>query len=372
MQINIQLEQLKEALNKVLSVIEKKVTRPILSQCLIEIKDNQLIVKGTDLEVSAKYICEANANESTQFCINAKNIYEILKEVPNNEEINLTYNSNLNVIKLNFKNNSYSFFISPSEDFPLLNFENTHNLFTIPGKVVQEILNKATHAISNDETKVYFNGIFLQTINNNFIAIATDGYRLVKLNYENLIKEKNSILEDGIILPRKGINELKKLVDSNPYSDLNISLDESFIYINTDNYSLSIRLIAREFPNYKAVIPTKTLYELKIQKNELIEALKRIKIMTSEKSSEVKLYLDKTTMLLLTNDSSLGEAVEKINIEYSGPNIETKFNAKYFLEMLTVIDEESVLIQFNNETSPFIVCSPNKKEFTGIIMPMKL
>ncbi len=345
MQINIQLGQLKEALNKVLSVIEKKVTRPILSQCLFEIKDNQLIVKGTDLEVSAKYICEANVDEPTQFCINAKNIYEILKEVPNNEEINLTHNSSLNVIKLNFKNNSYSFFISPSEDFPLLNFENTHNLFTIPAKVIQEILNK---------------------------AIATDGYRLVKLNFENLIKDKNVILEDGIILPRKGINELKKLVDSNPHSDLKISLDESFIYINTDNYSLSIRLIAREFPNYKAVIPTKTLYELKIQKNELIEALKRIKIMTSEKSSEVKLYLDKTTMLLLTTDSTLGEAVEKINIDYSGPNIETKFNAKYFLEMLTVIDEDTVQIQFNNETSPFIVCSPNKKEFTGIIMPMKL
>lgn len=370
MKISIQSQLLRDAINKVLSVVDKKNSRPILTNCLLKTSGNKLELIATDLEVSAKIILEAKIEGEGSFCINSKNIADILRELPNDELILNVDNNNL--LNLSCKNINYSLLIIASDEFPQLSFQNSSSEFKLKTKQVAHIINKTSHAISTDETRLYLNGIYLQLTDSKLRAVAIDGHRLALLDTHEFIGD-NKFLSDGVIVPRKGISELKKIADTYPEDEVTISLDESFMFVNARNeYYLSIRLIAREYPKYQTVIPSKTINRFHIDRNAVLNAVKRIKILSNEKTNGVKLNIQPNELIISTNHPSLGQASETLPITYDGKPTEIGFNAKYLLENLAVLNESDVTFEFNNELSPVVVKADDLPEFLGIIMPLKL
>ncbi len=203
-------------------------------------------------------------------------------------------------------------------------------------------------------------------------AVAIDGHRLALLDTHEFIGE-NKFLSDGVIVPRKGISELKKIAETFPDDEVSISLDDSFMFVNARNeYYLSIRLIAREYPKYQTVIPSKTTNRFHIDRNAVLNAVKRIKILSNEKTNGVKFNIQKNELIISTNHPALGQAVETLPIVYDGKATEIGFNAKYLIESLMVLNETDVTFEFNNELSPVVVKADDLPEFLGIIMPLKL
>jgi DNA polymerase-3 subunit beta len=370
MKITIQSHLLRDAINKVLSVVDKKNSRPILTNCLIKAQGQKIELVATDLEVSAKIILSAKIETEGNFCINSKNIADILRELPNDELLLEVDNNNL--LNLTCKNINYSLLIISAEEFPQLSFQNQNSEFRLKTKQVAHIINKTSHAISTDETRLYLNGIYLQMTDSKLRAVAIDGHRLALLDTNEFIGE-NKFLADGVIVPRKGISELKKIADTYPEDDVAISLDDSFMFVNARNeYYLSIRLIAREYPKYQTVIPSKTTNRFHIDRNAILNAVKRIKILSNEKTNGVKLNIQKNELVISTNHPALGQAVETLPISYDGKPTEIGFNAKYLIESLSVLNESDVTFEFNNELSPVVVKADDLPEFLGIIMPLKL
>lgn len=370
MKLTIQSHILRDAINKVLSVVDKKNSRPILTNCLLRTQGQKLELIATDLEVSAKIILNAKIEKEGSFCINSKNISDILRELPN-EELHLGVDSN-NLLNLNCKNINYSLLITSADEFPQLNFQNQSTEFRIKTKQVSHIINKTQHAISTDETRLYLNGIYLQLSDSKLRSVAIDGHRLALVDTHEFIGE-NKYLTDGVIVPRKGINELKKIADTYPEDEVTISLDDSFMFVNARNeYFLSIRLIAREYPKYQTVIPSKTSNRFHIDRNAILNAVKRIKILSNEKTNGVKLNIAPGELTISTNHPALGQANEKLPIDYEGKATEIGFNAKYLVESLSVLNETDVTFEFNNELSPVVIKADDLPEFLGIIMPLKL
>lgn len=370
MKFKIQSQVLREAINKVLSVVDKKNSRPILTNCLIKSNNQRIEIIATDLEVSAKMILDAKIEKDGSFCINSKNIGDILRELPNDE---VTLNvDNSNLLNLNCKNISYSLLITSTDEFPQLSFQNQNSEFRLKSKQISHIINKTSHAISTDETRLYLNGIFLQLTDHKLRAVAIDGHRLALLDTQEFIGE-NKFLTDGVIIPRKGINELKKIAEVYPEDDVAISLDDSFMFVNAKNeYFLSVRLIAREYPKYQTVIPAKTTNRFHIDRNSVLNAVKRIKILSNEKTNGIKLNVHNNELVISTNHPALGQATETLPISYSGKATEIGFNAKYLIESLSVLNETDVTFEFNNELSPVVIKADDLPEFLGIIMPLKL
>jgi DNA polymerase-3 subunit beta len=365
------VEQLREGLNKILSIVDKRSTRPILSYSQIKAENNILELTATDLEVSAKICLEANVETSGTFCVNAKNIFDILRELPNSK-ISLEVDEENNTLQINCGDIHYSLLIYKNDEFPHMVFSNQQNEFILNAKQLLDIMQKTSHAISTDETRLNLNGIFIQEVNNKLRAVATDGHRL-SLIETDVTENNNDTLINGIIIPRKGVQELKKIAESFSNSELKISVDDSFIYINADDkYFLSVRLIAREYPKYQAVIPNKTVFKLTTDKTTLHDAIKRIKIMSNEKSNGVKAKLTDNEMTLIANHPSLGHAMEKIPVSYNGKEMEIGFNAKYLIDTLTTFDEGDVTLELNNELSPVIIKSVKEPNYFGLIMPLKL
>lgn len=371
MQVRVDTIVFREALNKILTVVDKKNTRPILQYTLVEISDNAIQLVATDLEVSAKVIIPANSQSTGTFCVNAKNLFDILRELPSGE-VELDINNEENVLNLNFNDIHYKLLVYGNDEFPHLSFSNTENEFVIQARQISEIINKTSYAISNDETRLYLNGIFLQETDSKLRAVATDGHRL-SIYDSDLNQTQIDSLVNGIIIPKKGVHELKKIAESHPDSTLKISVDDSFIYVSADDaYFLSIRLIAREYPKYQAVIPNKTTFLLKTDKNIFLDAVKRIRIMSNEKSNGVRLQLTSSELVLSANHPSLGDAREKIAVNYDGNEIEIGFNAKYLIDTLSSLEEGEVEFEINNELSPVILKSQSIPNYLGVIMPLKL
>jgi DNA polymerase III subunit beta len=370
MKLTIQASVLRDAINKVLSVVDKKNSRPILTNCLIRSQGQKLELIATDLEVSAKIILNCNIEGEGSFCINSKNIADILRELPNDDVIVSVDNNNL--LNLSCKNINFSLLITSADEFPQLSFENQSTEFRIKSKQITHIINKTSHAISTDETRLYLNGIFLQLTDSKLRSVAIDGHRLALLDTNEFIGE-NKFLVDGVIIPRKGISELKKVADTYPDDDVSISLDDSFMFVNArSEYYLSIRLIAREYPKYQTVIPSKTTNRFYIDKNAILNAVKRIKILSNEKTNGIKLNIQPGELIISTNHPALGQATERLPINYEGKATEIGFNAKYLIENLAILNEGDVTFEFNNELSPIVIKADDLPEFLGIIMPLKL
>lgn len=370
MKLIIPSQVLREAINKVLSVVDKKNSRPILTNCLLKTSGTKLELIATDLEVSAKIILPAKIEKEGSFCINSKNIAEILRELPNDEVVISVENSNM--LNLSCKNINYSLLITSADEFPQLTFQNQSSEFRLKTKQISHIINKTSHAISTDETRLYLNGIYFQITDSKLRAVAIDGHRLALLDTHEFIGE-NKFLTDGVIIPRKGISELKKIAESYPEDDVSISLDDSFMFVNARNeYYLSIRLIAREYPKYQTVIPAKTTNRFHIDRNAIMNAVKRIKILSNEKTNGIKLNIQKNELVISTNHPALGQATESLPISYDGKATEIGFNAKYLIESLSVLNETDVTFEFNNELSPVVIKAEDIPEFLGIIMPLKL
>lgn len=376
--IQIETQIFHNALGKVISILDKKNRQPLLAYSQFKfLVTDQLEISATDLEISALIAIEVKGVKKFQsFCVNAKNLFDILKGMPTqNISFNLIQKENerhvLHVENIQ-KDIHYSLKVYSDHDYPHLNFKSTQNHLILSSKNILDMINKTSHAISHDDTRPYLKGIFIQEIKDKIRVVSTDGHRLAL--YEiNSQATHFSIFTNGIIIPKKGIQELKKIAEFFPKDDLSLSFDDSFMYIVAGNsYKLSIRLITSEYPKYQSVIPDKTNYSIRVVRDHLLMAIKRIKIMSNEKSNGMKLSLNKNEIVLQANHPSFGDAKETMNIDYDGEFMEIGFNAQYIIDVLTVLDEKEIFLELNDELSPVVIKSSSSNSFLGIVMPLKL
>lgn len=362
---------LRDHFNKILTVVDKKNSRPILAHCMVVATPDYLELVATDLEVAAKVRVPAQIEKTGAFCINAKNFFDILREMPN-DSIHLELDEEKNLLKLRCNEIYFSLLIFKADDFPQLSFEGKNGKFKLNSSVFQLIIGKISHAISQDETRPFLSALYLEQLESSLRAVATDSHRLALISVPTE-QEENPILQGGIIIPKKGVSEIKKLSDYCLDEDLEVAVDNSFIYISSgDRYFLSVRLIARDYLPFESVISIRTLYKMTVEKNPLLNSAKRIKTLASERSNGIKFSLCQDELILSANRPSLGDASETIPIKYDGPDLDISFNAKYLIEVLSIFEAGEVVFEFGHDAGPIHVRSSELPSFLGVIMPIKL
>ena len=370
MQFKINKNEFLTGLAKVQGIVEKKHTMPILANVLIETKNDEIIITATDLEVGIKSSYKAVTIEAGKITISAKKLYEIIKELPDKEIIFSTKNNFWVEIKC-----SKSIFnlvgLSPDEfpKFPEVTVNNKINKSNL-----SEMIDKTLFSVSNDETKFNLTGIHIKLENidniNYFVFVSTDGHRLsmIKREYEDQLEGK---YKEGFILPKKGIVEIKKLleiIDDN----VSIGISDNNFAVNNKNTTLIMRMVDGEFPDYKRVIPDKVDNVATIDKNSFLHALKRISILSSEKSKGVKLNIKNDFLTLTSSNPELGDAKEEMEIIYNGEDISIGFNAKYIIDILQVINSDNIMLNLKDNISPGRINPEGDEHHVAVIMPMRL
>jgi DNA polymerase III subunit beta len=327
---------------------------PILSNILLETEDNKLKLVSTDLEVGIKCTIKAEVVKKGAVTVPAKKFSDIVREMPD-KEIEIEVSSD-NKITIACQKAIFKVMGLPKDEFPILPEFKHENTFKITQGALKDIIRKTIFAISTDETRYVLNGLYLQTSSNKIEVVATDGRRLAYIVGGSLPKASKRL---NIIIPSKAINELNRIIDRD--GEVSISFSENQISFELDDILLVSRLIEGRFPNYEQVIPKSCPLKMKINTNELLNAVKRVSLLSPEKSESIKLALSDNKMIISANTQGVGEAEEEIAIAYKGTKFEVAYNPRYIADVLKNVDSEEVALEFTDAASPAII-RPEIKE----------
>ncbi len=368
MEFKTSKEILLKALQKIQGISTRKTTMPILSNALLEIKGSNLNITATDLEVGIKSSYQVEVVKEGKITVNSSKLIEIIRELPN-EQISFIKTDN-DWVEIKCGKIKFNIVGLSADEFPYFPEINEDNLFDIESLVLKDMIDKTSYAICNDDTKYNLNGVFVKTEESVLKMVATDGHRLsvVMNSLENInIKE----LEKGIILPKKGITELRKISDEST-SKLKFGfIDNSAVVKAQDSYMV-MRLVDGEFPDYNRVIPKTNDKLIKVNRDEFMASVKRMSILSSEKFKGILLEIENSVIKISSSNPELGDAVEELDCDYSSTPISVRFNAKYLQDVLQISTSKEVVLQLKDELSPAIIQPSDSDNLLAVIMPMRL
>jgi DNA polymerase-3 subunit beta len=375
MNFNIDKKEFLKGLSLIQGITGRKTTLPILSHILMELDKDSLFLAGTDLETGIREELTAKVHQTGKASVSAKKIYEIVRELPE-ETIHIQKKENY-WITLQCGKSVFNLAGLDPDEFPSLPAYQDGNFSTIPTRLLIEMIEKTVFAASNEESRYHLNGIFFleskQEGKGRLRMVATDGHRLSLIE-----REEQSIrgIEKGIIIPKKGILEIKKIMEDKDGEEMvDIYFDQTHGFLKIGRSLMVIRLIDGEFPEYEQVIPKENDKKIVLDKAKVYGSLRRVSTMASERVEGIKISLKKDSLEFSSYNQDFGDAKEELGVGYEGPPLEIGFNAKYLMEALNVMDTDEVLMELKDEGSPGIIKPLSSKETPDqicIVMPMRI
>lgn len=350
------------------NIVERRNTIPILANVLIAAQKSAIQITATDLEVGVRGNVDGEIVKDGTVTVNAKKLYEIIREVPN-EQVQLKRLEN-EWVEIRSGKSVFKIVGMDAREFPQFPEFDKKELSSTPSSTIRGMIERTIFSVSTDETRYSLNGVFVEQANTGRVRmVATDGHRLA---FDE--RELGSFgLKKGVILPRKGLTELKKVLEGGDESIVAIGFHENMVLVTKNNIELFMRLIDGDFPDYTKVIPQGNPNVAKVEHSELLQALRRVSILSSERYKGIKMDFSVGKISLSANNPDLGEAVEEIDAEYKGKPISIGFNARYLLDVLGVLNDEGEIdIELKDELSPSIVRRAGDEGYLYVLMPMRL
>lgn len=366
MEIVIQRDILYRALQSVQGVVESRSSAmPILQNVLISTEGKKkILVLGTNLDIGLRGVFEAEVRKGGAITLNARKLFDIVRELPE-DDVHITEEEG-QWVRLECARANFRFPGLPASEFPSLPEAEDGDAQAISSEVFSEMIRKTMFAISTDETRYTYNGVYMETEGKILRMVATDGHRLALIERECPGVE----LKEGVIVHKKALGELVKLL-AEVEGDVQITLKENHVVFRLGDLTLSARLIDGQFPNYKQVIPEGNESRIQVDREQLVRALRRVSLLSSE-TRMVKFSFGNSQLVLTTNGSESGEAQEVLESDYSGEELTIGFNSRYCLDALNILDDPHVFFELKDSLSPGIIIPSELKNYTYVIMPMRV
>ncbi|MFZ5468547.1 MAG: DNA polymerase III subunit beta [Myxococcota bacterium] len=368
MEFRIATDELRKALYRAQGIVEKKTTMPILANVLVTATKTNVTVTAFDLDIGVVSEHPAEVTKQGAVTLSAKYVFDIVQSLPE---------AQLTVRKL--PNNYAEITSGPShfkivgmapEEYPKLPKEESAPLVKVNGNTLLEMIRKTSFAISTDETRYILNGVFFEPREGGKVRmVATDGHRLALV--ERAL-DGDFKLKSGVIMPRKGLFELRRLLDEAPDAEVQLGFAQSSALFKKPGLTMVMRLIDGQFPEYQRVIPKEGERQVTVNRSRFLEGLKRIALLSADKSNAVRIQLSENQLRITANNPDLGEAKDDIDVAYKGTDITVGFNARYLIDVLSVVESDEVAFELGDEHSPGVLRPPGDKSYTAVVMPMRV
>lgn len=374
MKLSISKTELLHGVSRIQSIVEKRNSMPILANTLIEASTSQgekgLQLSATDLEVGLQSRHVAKVEKAGGLTISAKKLFEIVRELPDDQiELEATANSYL---EIRCNRSRFTLAGTAAEEYPTLPEFSPEKTVPLSTALLSAMIDCTMYAASVDETRYNLNGVYFEVLPDTGVIrlVATDGHRLACVDRE--IEGDISALSSGVIIPRKGLGELKRLVDEADAEQIDLAFAQNTGLARKGDVTLVMRLIEGEFPNYNQVIPKDLSRHLILAADPLIHSLRRVALLSSERNRAVKLELGDGQLIISSSNPDLGDAREELDVDYGGESLAIGFNARYLLDAIGAIGTKDIRISFQDELSPVRVSPPDDETILGVVMPMRI
>jgi len=363
-----------KALAHIQSVVEKRNTIPILANVMIAVRDGRLTLTATDMEIAVVEEVAAASSRNGACTAPAATLYEIVRKLPEGAEVELEHAGGEAHLVLRSGKYNTSLVVLPTEDFPSMTAGTLPHRFSLSAQQLRGLIDRTRFAVSTEETRYYLNGIYLHASESGgakvLRAVATDGHRLARVE-EPLPGGAGSM--PGVIVPRKTVNEVRKLLDEFS-GDVEIALSDTRIQLKIGTITLTSKLIDGTFPEYERVIPRDNDKVLRVGKKDFADAVARVAAISSERSRPVKLSLARDLLVLSAASAEQGSATEELDadrVKYEASPLEIGFQARYLNDITDQIAEQ-VEFRFSDGAAPTVVQDAADTSALYVLMPMRV
>ena len=376
MELHIDRDPLLKALARVQTVVERRNTMPILGNALLEAQEGEghFKISATNLEVSLRTICPATVQAPGTLTVNAKTLFEIVRELP--EELVVLRKDGRNRLHLTCGRAKFELAGLPSNQFPAISEVDGDYRFTLETHVLAAMLSKTHFAMSFDENRFTLNGLFFQVTpaeltdgESALRIVATDTHRMAMT--EHYLRGVPTEAKE-VIIPKKAIQEMRRILEETPGDHpLEIILDNAHVQLITPEIILVSKLVEGRFPDYRQVIPQGNPLQLTVDREPLLGVVRRMSVLSHEKSRGIRLEIEGNRMQFHTNNPEQELAEEEMAVTLEGGTALTVgFNARYLKEFLMVMEGEQVLFSLKDDISPVLLITPGQTGTQFVLMPM--
>lgn len=369
MKFSCEKEKLLKAINSVVKGVASKTTMPILEGILIQTNDNEIKLTTYDLEIGIEYIIESEVEEQGSTVVNAIMFSEIIRKLPDTE-INITINEN-NLLVIECEGSLYKLATMNPDEFPELPKIDIENSIELEQRVLKNMIRKTIFAVSTEENRPIFTGCLFEVSNNKLNVVSIDGFRLGWVS--NFLQKE--FADFSAVIPGKTLNEVNKIV-TDSYENIKIGVSKNQALFEMENCKIVTRLLDGEFLNYSSVVPKNWETRIRVNKSIFQNCFERISLISAssiekEKKYPVKIEID-IGKVTISCTNQTGDAKEEMYIATEGKNLEIGVNPKYFLDALKVIEDEEVYVDFGNNISPCVIRPIEDENYTYMILPIRM
>ena len=363
--ININSNDLSKAIQKIIGVVERKQTMPILSHILIECNNGTLNITSTDLEVQLSTVVQTT-NEPEDFLstVPGRKFYEIIRSLDNKE---LTIQISDTDLTIESSNSKFKLQSLPPNEFPLFEATAEETSFVVKQTVLKGLFHKTHFAMAQQDVRFYLNGLLVETGPNTLTSVGTDGHRLAR---SVASVDKSKLVEASFIIPRKAIQEAQRIIQD--VGETKVTFTDNQATFKFNDVKLITKLIDGSFPDYGRVIPAETSINILIKGENIKPALQRVSILANEKFKGVRIDLEDNRLTVSSENPEQERAKETIEIDSTGKTLSVGFNVSYLIDAISACEGELVNIGLNDENSSALITDPTDPESKFVVMPMRL
>ncbi len=339
-------------LQTLIGVVNSSNTLPILDNFLFELNDNSLTISASDLETTMSSTIDIESGESGVAAIPAKLLLDTLKTFPE-QPLTFILDESEHSVEINSDHGKYALAFLNGDEFPKAQQLEDPSKVTIPSEVLATAVHKTIFATGNDELRPVMTGVFFQLNSESLTFVATDAHKLVRYTRTDMQSQQSA----EFIMPKKPLNLLKSILGSTA-TDVTVEYNETSARFGFNNIVLTSRLIDGKYPNYDAVIPKENPNKLTIDRNSLLNSVKRVSIFSNKTTHQIRLKIAGTELQISAEDLDFAnKADERLTCDYNGGDMEIGFNSRFLQEMLSNLESENITLEMS---------APNR---AGILVP---
>jgi DNA polymerase-3 subunit beta len=373
MHITVLRDDLLNGVGPIQAVVETKRSLPILSHLLLEASPSHLSVFGTDLDIGVRKRIPGQVEKGGSVALSARKLYEIVRELPATS-VDLVVDEELTAT-ITCGNSEFRIKGLSRDDFPLMR-EPKRSGIVLDRRLFRDMIRRTLYAVSSDQTRYTLNGILFRVTPKDVKMVATDGHRLAMTSHERSTEggdtpHPSPFTPFDAIIPRKAAAETLKLLREEP-GEIAVEVSENHLLLQTDDTFIDTRLIEGQFPNYEQVIPANATKEVVVNREAFLAGLRRTSTILGERALPTTMKLTPGKLLLSCVNLDLGEAKERLDVEYQHEEMTVGFNARYILDFLGALTAEQATIRLQDSLSPALFAGKDDTRYTCVIMPMRL
>ncbi|MDR0588239.1 MAG: DNA polymerase III subunit beta [Burkholderiales bacterium] len=359
-------EELLIPLSSVSGIVERKHTLAVLSNVLLETKDNRLWMTAMDMELQISAYRELKTEDEEAATVSARKLQDLLRALP--EDASISVETKGNKISVKAGRSRFNLQTLPAQDFPRLASHQENEIkFTLTQKNLKALIKQVEFAMAQQDIRFYLNGMLWVIHESTLQLVATDGHRLA---WGKLPVEGNFAKQE-VILPRKAVTELSKLL-SDADETIEVAIQQNQVRFSFGAIEIISKVIDGKFPDFTRVIPSGYTKHIELNRQVLLDALQRAAVLSNEKVRGVHLMFSKNELKIVCNNNEQEEAEEQLEVAYEAEELSIGFNITYLLDALQRLNADKIIVSLDRPENSALITVPDNENYKYVVMPMKI